>query len=185
MPPMEITPTLYVAHREEWRQWLAAHHATVPCIWLLSYAATSAMPSLPYLQAVEEALCFGWIDGIAKRLDAERVGQRFSPRRPRSHWTELNKERARRCIAAGRMTDAGRATLPDLALESFRIPDDILTALRADTQTWANFQQFPPLYQRIRISYIAEVRSQPPVFTQRLDHFLRQTHLNKRFGTME
>lgn len=182
---MEVRPTLYVANRCAWRRWLAEHHTTTSTIWLISYKAEIMKPSVPYLQTVEEALCFGWIDGIAKRLDAERSAQRFTPRRPRSHWTELNKERARRLITAGLMTDAGRAVLPDLDVAAFRIPDDIIAALQADPETWANFQQFPALYQRIRIGYIEEVRRQPAVFAQRLNHFLRKTRQGVPFGTLE
>lgn len=182
---MEIAPTLYAPDRATWRGWLVANHATAASIWLLSYKPDNGMPSIAYLHAVEEALCFGWIDGIAKRLDAARMAQRFTPRRPRSHWTELNKERARRLIAAGLMTDAGRAVLPDLAVESFRIPADILAAIQADPQAWANFQRFPAAYQRIRIGYIEEVRKQPPIFAQRLANFLRKTRQGVQFGTME
>ncbi|MBC8162959.1 MAG: YdeI/OmpD-associated family protein [Roseiflexaceae bacterium] len=184
MAPLEITPILYVADRAEWRQWLAEHHATMQAIWLISYKPDAEKPSVAYLHAVEEALCFGWIDGIAKRMDAERLAQRFTPRRPRSHWTELNKERARRLIAEDRMTDAGRAVLPDLSVEAFSISDDILAALQADPQTWKHFQQFPALYQRIRIGYIEEVRAQPTVFAQRLNHFLRKTQQGTMFGTI-
>jgi uncharacterized protein YdeI (YjbR/CyaY-like superfamily) len=185
VPAMEIAPTLYVAKRAEWRAWLSENHVQEQAIWLISYGKGSGKPSVPYLDAVEEALCFGWIDGIAKRMDAERTAQRFTPRRPRSHWTELNKERARRLIAAGLMTDAGRAVLPDLSIESFRIAEDILAALKADPQVWANFEGFPPLYQRIRVGYIEETRKQPQVFAQRLDNFIRKTRQNKMFGTLE
>jgi len=182
---MEVHPTLYVPDRSGWRAWLAEHHATTPAIWLISYKPEDDRPSVPYLHAVEEALCFGWIDGIAKRLDAERRAQRFTPRRAKSHWTELNKERARRLIAAGLMTDAGRAVLPDLSVDAFRIPDDILAALKADPAAWEHFQHFPPLYQRIRIGYIEEVRKQPAVFAQRLNHFIRKTRDGVMFGTLE
>jgi uncharacterized protein YdeI (YjbR/CyaY-like superfamily) len=182
---MNITETVYVADREGWRLWLQTHHATEKEIWLISYKKPSEKPSVPYLHAVEEALCFGWIDGIAKTMDESRTAQRFTPRRPNSHWTELNKERARRLIERGQMTDAGLAVLPDLRIEAFTIPQDILTALQADLQTWTNFQQFPPLYQRIRVGFIDEVRKQPAVFQQRLAHFLQKTRQNKMFGTME
>ena len=150
---------------------------------LTQYGAKRVSRSLYY--AVEEALCFGWIDGIAKRLDAERSAQRFTPRRARSHWTELNKERARRLIAAGLMTDAGRAVLPDLDVASFRIADDILAALQADPEVWGHFQRFPGAYQRIRIGYIEEMRRQPDIFHQRLEHFLRKTRQGTMFGTLE
>lgn len=182
---MDVSPTLYVPDRAAWRAWLAEHHRATPAIWLITYRPPAPQPSVPYLHAVEEALCFGWIDGIGKRLDAERSAQRFTPRRARSHWTELNKERARRLIAAGLMTDAGRAVLPDLDVASFRIPDDILAALQADPEAWGHFQQFPALYQRIRIGYIEEMRRQPDVFHQRLNHFLRKTRQGRMFGTLE
>ena len=109
MAKLEITQTFYAPDRAAWRQWLTEYHATAKEIWLVTYGRTTGQPSVPYRQAVEEALCFGWIDGIAKKIDAERTGQRFTPRRTRSHWTELNKERARRLIASGLMTPAGRA----------------------------------------------------------------------------
>lgn len=182
---MEIHPTLYVPDRAAWRAWLAERHRTTRAIWLISYKPETGRPSVPYLHAVEEALCFGWIDGIAKRLDGERSAQRFTPRRARSHWTELNKERARRLIAAGLMTDAGRAVLPDLEVAAFRIPDDILAVLQADPAVWAAFQQFPAVYQRIRLGYIEEMRRQPDVFRRRLNHFLRKTRQGVMFGTLE
>lgn len=182
---MEISPTLYVPDRAGWRAWLEANHAGEKAIWLITYRPETGRPSVPYLAAVEEALCFGWIDGIAKRVDAERSAQRFTPRRPKSHWTELNKERARRLIAAGLMTDAGRAVLPDLDVSSFRVPDDILAALQADPVVWENFQRFPAVYQRIRVGYIEEVRRQPEVFNTRLANFLKKTREGKMFGVME
>jgi uncharacterized protein YdeI (YjbR/CyaY-like superfamily) len=182
---MHITDTLDVTNRAAWRQWLVAHHATATEIWLVFYVASSGKPSLPYLHAVEEALCFGWIDGIAKKLDQERLAQRFTPRRPKSNWTELNKERARRLIASGHMTEAGHATLPDLSPASFHFPEDILAALQADPQTWEHFQRFPMVYKRIRVGFIEEVRKQPAVFQQRLTHFLSKTRQNKMFGTIE
>jgi uncharacterized protein YdeI (YjbR/CyaY-like superfamily) len=182
---MDVSPTLHAPDRAAWRAWLAEHHRTTPAIWLITFTPHALRPSVPYLHAVEEALCFGWIDGIAKRLDAERSAQRFTPRRANSHWTELNKERARRLIASGLMTDAGRTVLPDLHVASFRIPDDILATLQADPEAWANFQQFPAVYQRIRIGYIEEMRRQPTVFRQRLHHFLRKTRRGTMFGTLE
>ena len=181
---VQITKTLSLEDRMQWRAWLVSHHTTVSEIWLISYGKDSNHRSIPYLHAVEEALCFGWIDGIAKRMDNERSAQRFTPRRPKSHWTELNKERARRLIASGQMTEAGFAKLPDLNLEAFHITPDILAALQDDPQTWAHFQTFPPVYQRIRIGFIEEVRRQPEVFQKRLAHFLKNTHKNKMFGTM-
>ena len=109
---MEIGETLYVTTREEFRAWLAGNHASRREIWLVSFKKATGKPSIPYADAVEEALCFGWIDGLEKSMDAERYALRFSPRRPRSNWTATNKERARRLIAEGKMTGAGYAALP-------------------------------------------------------------------------
>jgi uncharacterized protein YdeI (YjbR/CyaY-like superfamily) len=109
---MEIGETLYVTDREDFRQWLYENHGSKKEIWLVQYKKAAKKPSIDYLQAVEEALCFGWIDNTQKSMDTERYATRFSPRRPKSNWTEMNKERARRLIAEGRMTEAGYASLP-------------------------------------------------------------------------
>lgn len=109
---MEIGETIYVTTGDEFRKWLLKNHKTKKEIWLIQYKKATKKPSIHYVEAIEEALCFGWIDGLEKSMDAERYALRFSPRRPKSNWTNTNKERARRLIAEGRMTDAGRATLP-------------------------------------------------------------------------
>ena len=176
---MDVKETLHAPDRQTWRTWLTHHHDQKGEIWLVT---DRTRPSVAYLDAVEEALCFGWIDGLAKRLDEHHTAQRFTPRRTRSHWTELNKERARRQTQEGRMTDAGRAVLPDLSINSFVIAPDILAALQADLKTWANFQAFPASYQRIRVGYVEEMRRRPEVFATRLGHLLKKTRANKPFG---
>jgi uncharacterized protein YdeI (YjbR/CyaY-like superfamily) len=138
-----------------------------------------------YKESVFEALCFGWIDGIGKGLDADRRAQRFTPRRPKSNWTELNKERMRRLITEGLMTEAGLAVAPDLSPDSFTIAPDVIEALQFDPLVWANFEAFADLYKRVRISYIEETRKQPAVFETRLANFIKQTRANKMFGGME
>ena len=109
---MEIGETIYVTTGDEFRKWLVKNHSDKREIWLIQYKKATKKPSINYVEAVEEALCFGWIDGLEKSMDAERYALRFSPRRPKSNWTNTNKERARKMIAEGRMTPAGRATLP-------------------------------------------------------------------------
>ena len=109
---MEIGETIYVTTSDEFRKWLLQNHQTKKEIWLIQYKKATKKPSINYVEAVEEALCFGWIDGLEKGMDAERYALRFSPRRPKSNWTNTNKERARKMIAEGRMTQAGRAALP-------------------------------------------------------------------------
>ena len=109
---MQIGETIYVTTGDEFRKWLLENHKTKKEIWLIQYKKATKKPSINYVEAVEEALCFGWIDGLEKSMDAERYALRFSPRRPKSNWTETNKERVRKLIAQGKMTDAGHAVLP-------------------------------------------------------------------------
>lgn len=109
---MEIGKTLYARTRDEFRTWLTTYHQAAKEIWLVQYKKATGKPSLSYVEAVEEAICFGWIDSSERGLDAERYATRFTPRRPRSNWSETNKARARLMIAAGRMTPHGRAVLP-------------------------------------------------------------------------
>ncbi len=182
---MQITNTLYVADRREWRKWLNENHATESEIWLVYPRKDSGKPCIPYNGAVEEALCFGWIDGIVKKFNGESSAQRFTPRRAKSNWSEMNKERARRMIESGKMTEAGLAKLGDVLETAFEFPSDIIAALQADEQTWENFQQFSDTYKRIRIGYIEEVRRRPEYFQKRLDYFLKMTAQNKRFGTLQ
>ena len=109
---MQIGETIYVTTGDEFREWLIQNHQTKKEIWLIQYKKATKKPSINYVEAVEQAICFGWIDGLEKSMDAERYALRFSPRRPKSNWTETNKERARKLIAAGKMSEAGHATLP-------------------------------------------------------------------------
>jgi uncharacterized protein YdeI (YjbR/CyaY-like superfamily) len=109
---MEIGETIYVTTRAELRKWFEANHESKKEIWLIKYKKATKKPSINYVEAVEEGICFGWIDGLEKGMDAERYALRFSPRRPKSNWTETNKERARKMIAEGKMTKAGFASLP-------------------------------------------------------------------------
>ncbi len=100
--------TLYVKDRKQWRSWLAKNGKRAREIWLIYPKKHSGKVRIPYDDAVEEALCFGWIDGMTGKLDAERYVQRFTPRRPTSRWSPINIRRARKLIAAGKMTTAGR-----------------------------------------------------------------------------
>jgi len=109
---MEIDETIYVTNRDDFRKWLIPNHKVKKEIWLIQYKKATKKPSINYIEAVEEAICFGWIDGLEKGMDAERYALRFSPRRPKSNWTNTNKDRARKMIAEGRMTPAGRASPP-------------------------------------------------------------------------
>ena len=109
---MNIGETIYVTNRDDFRKWLIENHQSRKEIWLVRYKKATKKPSIDYMEAVEEAICFGWIDSMEKCMDAERFATRFSPRKPKSNWTNKNKDRARKMIAEGRMSPAGKATLP-------------------------------------------------------------------------
>ncbi len=177
---MEITKTIKLQDRSTWRDWLNKNHQSLTEIWLL-FDNRPEHPTVNYLDAVEEAICFGWIDGIQKRFSSYELAQRFTPRKKRSNWTELNKARARRLINLGLMTEAGRAVLPDLNAE-FVIAEDILEVLRENPDVWSNFLKFPDLYRRVRIGYIEEVRKNRTEFERRLQNFVNKTAINKMFG---
>jgi uncharacterized protein YdeI (YjbR/CyaY-like superfamily) len=109
---MEIGETLLATSRLEWREWLAQHHRDCREIWLIYYKKTSGKTGITYEESVEEALCFGWIDGAIKGIDSETYAGRFTPRRPKSPWSDSNRERVARLLREGRMTEAGLAVLP-------------------------------------------------------------------------
>lgn len=175
--------TFYAKNREEWRAWLREHHADAKEVWLVYYRKATGKPRVSYNDAVEEALCFGWVDSQQKGIDEERFAQRFSPRKPGSNWSEPNKVRLRNLIAAGKMTPAGLAVAEGVALdEPFVLPPDIEAALQRDAQTWQNFQNFPEDYRRIRVAFVESGRKRPGEFAKRLDNLVKMTAKNKTFG---
>ncbi|MDY6958805.1 MAG: YdeI/OmpD-associated family protein [Halobacteriota archaeon] len=148
--------------RDEWRSWLAGHHETEDEIWLIYYKKHTGKPRIPYDDAVEEAICFGWIDGTVKKIDEEQYAQRYTPRKKRSVWSDLNKSRARKMIESGKMTSAGLEKLGDHLkeessspkVEELTIPLDLKDALISDPQAWENFSNFAPSYRRDYIGWI-------------------------------
>ena len=179
---MKITKTLYAPNRKALRDWLKKNYRTEKEIWLVYYRKQTGKPRIPYNDAVEEALCFGWIDSTVKTLDAESTAQRFSPRKPRSAYSQANKERLRWLIARGKVMKNVLATLGNLATEKFEFPDDIRRALKANKQTWQNFQRYSGSYQRIRVAFVDGARKRPAEFQKRLKHLIRMTEQNKQFG---
>nr|WP_251133669.1 YdeI/OmpD-associated family protein [Exiguobacterium sp. s46] len=137
---------------------------------------------LLYLDAVEEALCFGWIDGIAKKTEDGELAQRFTPRRKNSNWTELNKERVRRLERLGLMQPSGRQVLPDMRTDAFVIDDAIQARLQEDPIVYEQFNDFPELYRRIRIDTIQSVRKDPVLYEKRLQTLIEKTKRNQMYG---
>jgi len=191
---MNVGSTLYVINRKQWRSWLVKHHRSEPEIWLIYYKKDSGKPRIPYNDAVEEALCYGWIDSTLKPRDELSYVQRFSPRRKNSQLSEMNKERVRQLIKTKKMTRFGldsiqhhmengsknskRSAMP----KKFKMPEDILNELKKHPVAWKNFQKFPESYKRIRIGWIDGSRNRPDFFAIRLRYFIKMTEKNKMFG---
>jgi uncharacterized protein YdeI (YjbR/CyaY-like superfamily) len=173
---------LYVADRSAWRDWLMQHYRSETEVWLVYPKQHTGKPRIVYNDAVEEALCFGWIDSIVRRIDADTTAQRFSVRNPRSSYSQANKERLRALIEQGRVVPDVLAAVADLDLHHFEIPPDILAPIQSNPQAWANFQAFSDSYIRIRIAFIDAARKRPHEFEKRLRHFIKMTEQNKQFG---
>jgi len=187
---MDIGKTLRLTNRKQWRSWLIKNHNKEKEIWLVYYRKSSGKKRIPYNDAVEEALCYGWIDSILKNIDDKSFAQRFSPRRSNSVLSQLNKERIHKLIEKKKMTVKGLNAVKHVFDASsinstYVIQDDILKLLKKDKTTWENFQNFPESYKRIRIGWIEESRTRPEFFNKRLNYFLKMTAKNKKYGMMQ
>ncbi|OBZ14929.1 thymidylate synthase [Bacillus sp. FJAT-27264] len=178
---MEMDHLTPVKSREELRFWLQENSRIEKCCWVL-VNMTPKVDTLLYLDAVEEALCFGWIDGVKKKISETELAQRLSPRSKKSSWTELNKERVRRLEKLGLLTDEGRKVLPDMDYDSFGIDGVIEERLKEERQVYDHFMAFPELYKRVRIDTIQSNKKQPELFKSRLDKFITNTRANKMYG---
>lgn len=186
---MNLGNTLHITNRKSWRTWLAKNYKTEKEIWLVYFRKETGKPRISYNDAVEEALCYGWIDSTIKRIDDESFAQRFSVRKRTSKLSQMNKERMYALIAQKKMTKAGLDAVKhvfDSKEEKpgyFVISSDILKSLKANKQAWVNFQKFPEGYKRIRIAYIESRKRHGEEFYQKaLTHFIDMTAKNKRFG---
>lgn len=164
--------TLYVPDRAAWRAWLDEHHLTRKVIWLVYYKAHSGKPRIPYDHAVEEALCFGWIDSTIKRVDDDKYMQKFTPRTNIGKWSDLNKRRVAKLVKEGRMTAAGLAKCDfdtscgpveaqrPLKKKELPIPPAVKKALMASPKAWAHLQSLAPSYRRQYIGWITSAKKE-------------------------
>lgn len=179
---MEITQTLYVTNPKDWRNWLMEHYKSETEIWLVYPKKATDNPRIEYNDAVEEALCFGWIDSINKRLDDDHTVQRFSPRKPKAKYSQANIERLRYLVAKKRVVKEIAETLDDVLNKEFIFPPDIMKAIKANKDAWENYQEFSDPYKRIRIAFIDGARNRPKEFKKRLRHFIEMTEKKKVIG---
>jgi uncharacterized protein YdeI (YjbR/CyaY-like superfamily) len=166
----KATETLYVKSRDEWRSWLEKNHQSEKEVWLLYYKKHTNKPRIGYDEAVEEALCFGWIDSVVRRIDEDSYCQRFTPRRSGSGWAPSNVIRVKHLIESGRMTEPGLAlfneTISDPSLllkpapkaESVLPPSDLVKALKENKRAYNHFMGFTPSYRSMTIRWITSAK---------------------------
>jgi uncharacterized protein YdeI (YjbR/CyaY-like superfamily) len=188
---MGIAKTLYVTTRDEWRAWLTSHHVSETEVWLIYYKKHTGQPRIAYDVAVEEALCFGWIDSIVKKIDDDKFAQKFTPRRDHTNWSALNRRRLRKLIHEGRMTEIGLAKVDPTALTEEApataskskptLPRVVQLALMASPKAWENFQRLAPSYRRNYIAWIMDAKKEE-TRDRRLREAVKLLEQNKKLG---
>ena len=170
---------LYFKDRNKWRKWLAKNFETKDEIWLVFPSKASGEKGILYNDAVEEALCFGWIDGRTGTLDEIHLLRRFTPRRKGSSYSQPNIERLRHLDEQGMIHPEIKESVAEIISAPFIYPKDIIIALKKDKTVWKNYVAFTESYKRIRIAYIDAARKRPKEFEKRLKSFIDKTRENK------
>jgi len=189
---VEIGRQRYMKTRGQWRSWLEKHHDREKELWLIFYKKHTGRTGLAYEEAVQEALCFGWIDGILKRIDDEKHTIRFSPRRKNSIWSQTNKKRVARMIAEMRMTEAGLAKVAaakrngqwenaSVQRPTPEIPSELNQALAGNKAARENFENLAPSYRRQYIWWIA-IAKRAETRRKRVVEAVRLLAENKKLG---
>jgi uncharacterized protein YdeI (YjbR/CyaY-like superfamily) len=167
---MRTRKNLYVINRDEWRAWLKENHKSKKEIWLVYYKKHTGKQRIPYDDAVEEAICFGWIDSTIRKLDEEKYAQKYTPRRSGSVWSLLNIKRAHKMIKEERMTQAGLALFKEAGKKKsskaripgkkLSVPADLKKALSKNKKAMNNFDNFAPSYKKMYILWIDDAKKQ-------------------------
>jgi uncharacterized protein YdeI (YjbR/CyaY-like superfamily) len=188
----EPRPQFAARDRRAWRAWLARNHARATEVWLVFYKRGTGRPTIGYEAAVEEGLCFGWIDGQKRSLDVERYAFRFTPRRRGSKWSASNLERAQKLIEAGRMQVAGRAAydarqsypkevLARLAAPELALAPEVASVLRSRSRAWRNFEALAPGYRKQYVAWINAAK-RPATRRKRLAEALELLTAGRKLG---
>ena len=183
---------LYVADRDQWRDWLSRHHKSEVGIWLIFYKKGTSKPTIAYEDAVEEALCFGWIDSIVKKIDDEKYVRKFTPRKDKSGWSQLNKKRANKMIKQGRMTEAGMAKIKAAKKNgcwdqearpqiSFEVPPEFARALAQNKKAKDHFDRLAPTYRKHYIGWIITAK-RPETRERRIAESIALLEKGKKLG---
>ena len=180
--------TVFSKTRDEWRRWLEKNCARCPEIWLVFYKKASGKQTVSYDHAVEEALCFGWVDGMKKGIDEECYAFRFTPRKAKSPWSKSNLARVERLIAEGKMmpagldayNSAGRRDVPPMPSE---LPKALEAKFRKQRAAWANYEKFPPGYRRVTAGWVASAKKEETQI-KRLEKLIEFSACNERITFM-
>jgi uncharacterized protein YdeI (YjbR/CyaY-like superfamily) len=186
LSPMPDLPQLDIRDGQKWRRWLKQHHAVSPGIWLVFHKAHTGVSSIPYEEAVCHALCFGWVDSLIKRLDADRFALKFTPRKPTSKWSDINRKRWADLKQQGLLTPAGLEAAPTSNCYGPRptipvLPAYVATALKKSPKAWRFFQALPPTERRNFVVWI-HIAKRPETRARRLRESIVLLTAGKRLG---
>lgn len=192
MTDVELTTALFFKNRDEWRFWLEKNHTILNEVWLIHYKKPSDKKSVNHFDAVEEALCFGWIDSKLKKIDDERFILKYSPRNSKSVWSKINKETAEKMISLGKMTLAGFDTIEEAKkhrlwdtaytnLVKERLPSDLKKALMVNKTAWTNFQHFANSYRNMYIGWVKNAKTEE-TRKKRISKVVKNSIENKKPG---
>ena len=178
--------TLDVRNRQRWLTWLAKHHTSSPGIWLVRHKQHTGVKSMPYEDLVREALCFGWVDSLIKRLDDDRYAIKVTPRKPTSKWSDINRKRWVELKTAGLLTSAGLAAAPTKNTYAPRsvipnLPVYIAKALKADPKAWQHFRGLAPTYRRNFVVWIHTAK-RPETREKRIRESIALLTAGKKLG---
>jgi uncharacterized protein YdeI (YjbR/CyaY-like superfamily) len=181
----ELT-TLQLMSRRQWRAWLTKHHTSSPGVWLVFYKTHTGVKSIPYEDTVREALCFGWIDSLVKRLDDDRYALKVTPRKPASKWSDINRKRWAELKAAGLLTSAGLETAPTNKSYAPRpvipvLPPYIAKALKTNSAAWKFFRSLAPTYRRDFVVWI-HIAKRPETRARRIRDSISLLAAGKKLG---
>jgi uncharacterized protein YdeI (YjbR/CyaY-like superfamily) len=192
MSALDDAPLIQCETRAEWRAWLEANHASATGAWLVTWRKGAGRPILEYEDAIEEALCFGWVDSTGGRVDELRGRLYYAPRRPRSGWARTNRARVERLIAAGLMAPAGLAAIERAKangawtsledVENLVVPDDLAAALDAAPVAAANWAAFSPTTRRGFLYWVGQAR-RPGTRAARIERTVELAARNERTPT--
>jgi len=192
MSNIELNKALLFKNRNEWRSWLEKNHMISNEVWLIHYKKSSSKKNLNHFDAVKEAICFGWIDSKLKKIDEERFILRYSPRKPRSVWSKINKKNAEKMISLRKMMPAGYDKIEEATKQGFwdtaytnlvkeRLPSDLKKALIMNKTAWNNFQHFANSYRNMYIGWVKNAKTEK-TRKRRISEVVKRSFNNKKSG---